>query len=127
MKILHAASVQFDRIRVLFREYQQSVEAPICFTTFEREVAGLPGDYAEPRGCLLLAEVENCDVGCVALRPLENDSSAAELKRLFVRPHVRGAGVGRVLVTVAIEFARAAGYQRLQLDTRDSMQAAQRL
>lgn len=117
----------YERVRALFREYQQLVGEPICFRTFKAEMAGLPGDYAEPRGCLLLAEVENCDVGCVAVRPLEGDPVAAELKRLFVRPEFRGAGVSRILVTAAIEFARAAGYQRLQLDTPDSMQAAQRL
>jgi len=118
---------QLDRVRRLFREYQSSVGAPICFGAFEDEVAGLPGEYAETRGCLLLAEIEGRDVGCVAVRPLEGDPNAAELKRLYVRPDVRGAGIGRILVTAAIEFARAAGYQRFQLDTLHTMQAAQQL
>ena len=118
---------QLNRIHVLFREYQISVDAPICFATFQAEVAGLPGVYAEPAGCLLLAEVEGRDAGCVALRPLEGDPDAAELKRLYVRPEFRGAGIGRVLVTRVIEFARDAGYQRIQLDTLETMQAAQRL
>ena len=34
---------QLNRIHVLFREYQISVDAPICFATFQAEVAGLPG------------------------------------------------------------------------------------
>ncbi len=121
------SAAQLDRIRVLFREYQRSVDAPICFATFEREVTGLPGEYADPKGCLLLADAAGRDIGCVGLRPLENDSSAAELKRLYVRPDARRFGVARALVTAAIEFARRAGYQRLQLGTLETMQAAQRL
>lgn len=128
MNVITASSSDtVDRLRVLFREYQQSVGAPICFTTFAREVEGLPGDYAEPRGGLWLAEVGGEDVGCVALRPLEGDAAAAELKRLYVRPQFRRTGVGRILVGKAIELARAAGYRRLQLDTLDTMRAAQRL
>lgn len=119
--------VHIERVRILFREYQQSVDAPICFTTFAREVDGLPGDYAEPRGGLWLADVGGEDVGCVALRPLVGDGDAAELKRLYVRPTFRRTGVGRILVGKAIEFARAAGYRRIQLDTLDTMQAARRL
>ncbi len=122
-----SAVAHFDRVRGLFREYQSRVEAPICFAAFEHEVASLPGEYAEPRGCLLISEVAGRDAGCVAVRPLEGDPVAAELKRLYVRPEFRGAGIGRVLVTRVIEFARDAGYQRLQRDTLDTMQAAQRV
>ena len=63
--------------------------------------------------------------GCVALRPRgEHD---CELKRLYVRPARRGSGAGRLLSERVIADAREIGYERVLLDTLDSMKAAQRL
>ncbi len=128
LSLLRAVSADhFNRVRVLISEYRESTNAPICFSSFQEELAGLPGHYAEPAGCILIADVAGCDAGCVAVRPLEGDPFAAELKRLYVRAPFRGTGIGRRLVTTAFDFARAAGYRRIQLDTLNSMQAAQRL
>jgi len=65
----------------------------LCFQDFDQELAGLPGDYAPPRGRLLLAMAEGHAVGCVGLRPLAHGS--CEMKRLYVQP------AGAVLELVA--------------------------
>ena len=49
------------------------------------------------------------------------------MKRLFVRPHARGQGLGHGLATHGIDSARRIGYQRVILDTLDSMRGASRL
>jgi ribosomal protein S18 acetylase RimI-like enzyme len=95
----------------------------------EAEVAALPGDYAPPRGRLLLARVGGEVAGCIALRSADAAGApdACEMKRLFVRASFRGSGAGRALVNALMKEAAAAGYRRMVLDTLPSMVAAQKL
>ncbi len=118
----------------LFREYAaslpQSAQISLAHQGFEAELAGLPGKYAQPAGCILLgyAPLEvgavAAPVGVVALRPLDSSgirpgdpTPICEMKRMYVSPRARGLGVGRVLTDALLEFARGAGYRMMKLDT----------
>jgi ribosomal protein S18 acetylase RimI-like enzyme len=114
-----------EAARGLFREYQEALGVDLGFQGFDAELAGLPGEYATPRGRLLLAYVDGALAGCVALRPLGAD--ACEMKRLYVRPAFRADGVGRRLVERVMNEAGAQGYRRMCLDTLPTMDGAQRL
>lgn len=111
------ASTQSDieQARRLFEEYAAGLGISLCFQNFEQELANLPGDYAPPRGRLLLAREYDQLVGCIALRPL--GSTTCEMKRLFVRPEYRHKGLGRILVEAIIKEARQIGYTHMRLDT----------
>ena len=117
------SSAQIEAIRKLFLEYGQSLSFSLCFQSFDKELAGLPGDYAPPEGRLLLATHEDVLLGCVALHKLE--AGICEMKRLYVRPQFRGKGLGKVLAERVIAEARQVGYKQLRLDTVESeMRAA---
>ena len=146
---------EIEATRAIFREYAASLGIDLCFQNFDAELATLPGDYAEPRGALLLAlvDVEGHSqggaaaqpidapmlrrvqgrpayvAGCCALRPLDNTDypNAAEMKRLYVRPAFRGLGLGRQLADAILDAARGAGYACVLLDTLDDMESARAL
>jgi len=106
---------QIAQARELFLEYADSLGFSLCFQGFDRELDGLPGDYAPPDGRLLIAEYRGQPAGCVALHKLE--PGVCEMKRLYLRPQLRGRGVGRTLAEFVIAEARAIGYQKMRLDT----------
>ncbi len=116
-------------VRDIFREYARALGVDLCFQNFESELAGLPGDYAAPRGTLLTAHVDGALAGCCAIRPLDavDYPNACEMKRLYTRTAFRGQGLGRSLVEAAMDFARSAGYGSVLLDTLSDMEAARAL
>ena len=140
---------ELDAVRAIFRDYAASLGIDLGFQNFDHELASLPGEYAEPRGALLLAVVDVGEVavpvaaeplaraqgrlahvaGCCALRPLDTADypNAAEMKRLYVRPQFRGVGLGRQLAEAILDAARGAGYACVLLDTLDDMESARAL
>jgi putative acetyltransferase len=120
-----ATAQEIDAVRALFEEYAAALEIDLGYQGFADELAGLPGCYAPPRGRLLIAWVGDDAAGCVALRPLAAD--ACEMKRLYVRPAMRGGGIGRLLAEAIIAEARQIGYAIMRLDTVPKLAAATRL
>jgi ribosomal protein S18 acetylase RimI-like enzyme len=108
--------------RAYAAEFADSIAETLCFQGFEAELAGLPGRYAPPSGCLLLPMEEDVPAGCVALRDLGDGT--CEMKRLYVAPTHRGRGVGRLLVEEVVRRAGRMGYRRMVLDSFPEMAGA---
>jgi ribosomal protein S18 acetylase RimI-like enzyme len=123
LKILPAETKKdVETAQELFAEYADSLGFDLYFQNFEEELANLPGEYAPPGGCLLLAKYKGEAAGCVALRKLSCD--ICEMKRLYVKPRFRGLKIGRKLVEAIVIEARTIGYSRVRGDTVPSMQHA---
>ena len=84
-----------------------------------------PGEHTPPDGCLLIAMKDEVASGCVALARLT--ATICEVRTLYVRPSVRGAGVGKKLVEAVLNEARKFGYSYARLDTLAFMDKAQKL
>ena len=121
------------RIRELFWEYLQWANAKLneefgvnfdIAAMIERDMVEL-AKFLPPSGRLLLGHCDGQIAGIACMRKLSQD--VGEIKRMYVRPTVRRRGVGRALVRGLLDEARAAGYQRLRLDSTRFMAAAHAL
>jgi len=123
MEIIHVKTAKhLDEIRQLFRKYENFLGVDLCFQGFEEELARLPGEYAPPKGSLLLAVDGKNTAGCVAVREFNCD--VCEMKRLYLRPKYRGVGLGRKLAKKIIEEAERIGYSSIRLDTLKNLKEA---
>lgn len=113
---------RLDEIRELLTEYAAFMAGNSCFIRFDSELASLPGEYAPPTGGLLAADDAGVLAGCVALRELAD--GVCEMKRLYVRPHHRGRGLGRRLAVAIIDSAIELKYRLMRLDTLPVMREA---
>ena len=117
----------------------------VSFQHFQEEMDGLPGDYAQPEGTILLASAtfadnSRQDIGGVALRPFnashvigattaQQDFSlrTCELKRLYVMQGWQQCGAGKLLTLAAVHAAQQMGYERMVLDTAEQLAAANKM
>jgi ribosomal protein S18 acetylase RimI-like enzyme len=105
-RIIHAQTPDhYEWVRKLFQQYAD-------FLGFDLEFQGFSEEAEE-------------FVGCVGLRPLED--RICEMKRLFVLPGFRGRKIGQALARGIIDEARTRGYERMRLDTIESMTEAKQL
>jgi putative acetyltransferase len=77
-----------------------------------------PFDMSEvtvPRSAFFIARIDNCPVGCVALRPM--DSESAEIKRMYVAAAARRRGIGLLLLAELERIAAGFNYKILRLET----------
>jgi GNAT superfamily N-acetyltransferase len=82
-------------------------------------------DPAAVYAALWVAVSDTDVVGSVALRDLGD--GALELKRMYLRPEVRGRGLGKRLLATALDHARATGAHVVRLDTSERMETARHL
>ncbi|MFT8680237.1 1-(5-phosphoribosyl)-5-[(5-phosphoribosylamino)methylideneamino]imidazole-4-carboxamide isomerase [Gluconacetobacter sp.] len=84
-----------------------------------------------PERMLFVVRLDGVIVGGTQLvRPPRNNEAqamSATLMHLYVAPYARGRGLGRLLLLEAEQCARAMGYQILNLDVRETQEAAIRL
>ena len=107
-----------------FRELVSDTLAEFGFTPDP----ALDPDLADPSAVyevVWIAVRSDRVVGSVALRRLGMDD--VELKRMYLRPELRGQGIGRRLLDTALGWAREHGLRTIRLDTTEQMEAARHL
>lgn len=109
----------------LFAEYAEWLNIDLSFQNFSEELIEVRTMYAPPKGCIILCKVNSDYVACVAVRPRENNT--AELKRMYVKPLYQRKGIGKILLYKSLDFAKQFGYEKMRLDTLNTMTPAMNL
>lgn len=127
------SSAQGDAARALISEYLRWV-ADIALSNY-----GLSFDvdamvrsdiedrtkFYPPTGRFYLVSHAGEYVGVGCLKRLAD--GLAEVQRMYVQPHVRGAGAGRLLVEKLLQDAKAMGYCKVRLESLKALAAAHTL
>ncbi|MED1943813.1 MULTISPECIES: GNAT family N-acetyltransferase [Brevibacillus] len=123
LSLVHATEDnEYKQARELFWEYVDSLGVDLSFQNIAIELQNIPGEYAPPDGCILLALGNEQPAGCVALRKI--DEQVCEMKRLYVKPEWKGRGVGKKLALAILDEAKIRGYSLIRLDTLPTMEPA---
>jgi len=88
----------------------------------DTELQQLPASYADRGGAFWVALHNGELLGTCGVFPVE--PATFELRKMYLSPTSRGLGLGKRLLDVAVEHARAHGGTRLVLDTAESMTRA---
>ncbi|MES2893118.1 MAG: GNAT family N-acetyltransferase [Bacteroidota bacterium] len=112
----------YEAAKFLFQEYAANIKIDLGFQKFDRELDQLESMYSLPEGGIILAEDQGVFLGCVGIRRI--DDAIGELKRMYVRPGNQGKGIGKKLLTCAVELAKDCGYEKIRLDTLNTMRSA---
>lgn len=122
--IFRAAEEDRDSARRIVFEYLETIREHVALDDVASEVSRhFGGDSA----AMFLARTAELVAGCVMVHPLEALPDAFEIKRLYVAPRARGAGLAARLMASAEAHAKACGARRIVLDTKETMHEARRL
>jgi ribosomal protein S18 acetylase RimI-like enzyme len=78
--------------------------------------------YNPAKERLWVAETDEHIVGSILV--FEESPGVAHLRSLLLHPSVRGRGLGRELMQLAVDFCHEVGYQKITLETFDELKAA---
>jgi GNAT superfamily N-acetyltransferase len=81
--------------------------------------------FYPPSGRFYVIRREDAYVGVGCLKRIT--PSVAEIQRMYVQPHVRGVGAGRLLLQQLLSDARAMGYEAVRLESLKFLSAAHAL
>lgn len=109
-----------------FEKCFTSVGIPYSPMDRHADIANVERYYMQ-NGCFWCLYDSDVLIGTVAVRIIDIDNKAFELKRMFVMPEYQGKGYGRLLLEYAIAYAREQQYNKICLDTQKQFSVAQHL
>ena len=92
-----------------------------------RQMSDFHEQYVPGRDLLLTAHCDGMLIGYIAVVGSEQERPGARLRWFLIEEKYRGCGVGRKLLTMAIEFCRKQGFKSVWLWTMEHLERARQL
>lgn len=81
--------------------------------------------FQKERAAYFVAEVNDEIVGGAGIYPTDGlPPDTAELVKMYLLPRARGIGLGKSLIEKSLDFAKAAGYKNVYLESMPELQQA---
>lgn len=81
--------------------------------------------FQTPRSIYYVAELDGEVVGGGGIFPTEGlPDDTCELVKMYTYPHVRGIGLGKLLIQKCIDYAKDTGYKKIYLETMPELKQA---
>jgi putative acetyltransferase len=83
--------------------------------------------YWQQGGEFWVVEQQGRLVGTAGYYPIRRGQSAVEIRKMYLRPEVRGLGLGRYLLETLEQAIRQQGFQQIWVETASVLEAAVQL
>ncbi len=115
----------FRRVKDILLEYAESIDFDLDYQDFLLELGSLNTLYSPPSGAAFLLIVDGVMKGTIGIWQIKPE--VAELKRFFIYPDAATTKNSRMMLDVAVDWARQSGFRKIRLDPADTMPGAVKL
>lgn len=93
----------------------------------DRDVLDVEEFYQATSGAFWVIETQECLVGTGGYYPVSRGRNAAEIRKMYLLPEVRGQGLGRFLLQKLEQAIAAQGFQAIWIETASVLVEAVKL
>ena len=129
MKIRPVELKDNEALAVALRKVLVEMGVPKVGTAYEdKELDAMFQAYAKSRFQYYVVEDQETILGGAGIAPLkEGDPSVCELQKMYFLPEARGKGLGKQMIDLCLDFAKANDFQLCYIETMPNMLDAQAL
>ncbi|MEW6533264.1 MAG: GNAT family N-acetyltransferase [Thermodesulfobacteriota bacterium] len=108
--------------------YHQHWDFDVSFETqVGRELSDFMADFRQDRDFFSAALADETFAGAIAIDGKSAQTEGARLRWFIVNPEFQGLGIGKALISQAVDFCRGAGFSRVFLWTFRGLDTARHL
>lgn len=94
----------------------------------DKALDDMHGHYDRPRASYFVVEQGNKIIGGAGIAQLDQyEGNVCELQKMYFLEEARGRGIGKEMITICLEQAKAFGFESCYLETMPYMEQAQKL
>lgn len=114
-------------IRMNLEKFHLNVPGTVYFDPELDHLSAFYDSAPEKRAYFVVLDDAGAVIGGVGIAEFSGIPCCAELQKLYLQDGVKGKGYGKAMVQLAENWARAAGYQNLYLETHTNLAVARKL